>query len=288
MSDCRRKPGLVDRVVGGRITDDDRRHAPTCSWCGPVLTRANTFDEELRRVARSLVAEELPRGILDQEPGGRATGVVARRAAPGFAAILAAAAILLVTTVIALAPGAAPSASPPPGSPAPSSSNPPSSTPSVKPFVERMNTTAFIVGKLTASGYHCNDGAALESPGPGPDPVTRESAVCTSPEKAGPFTLAVIVGEAANGKVVEVSIKADLIADSPENRALLAVEVSKVLVVSTLDEQTGQNGGLWVKAHLPELNVGDQIDYGINGMSFHAERLPNQSYLIVAQGAGLT
>lgn len=284
---CRRTRGLIDRLVVGRITDQDRSHAPACASCGPVLARAAAFDDELRRSARALVAEELPRGILDQSVGGAdadAEGsVVSRRGAPGFAAIVAAVTILLIGTVIALAPGTGPEptstpTAEPTASPAPVKTKP--------PFTERFVTTAAIVGQLTKVGYSCNDGAPLASVGTEPDAVVKDAAACDAPESIGPFMFAVIVGEAANGKVVELHVKADIVGgDSAENRALLAAEMAKVFALALLDEGAGQSGGSWAEVHVPELEPGGDVEVVLRQVDFHATRLPNASYFVVVRGA---
>ena len=69
--DCSRTRGLVDGLVAGSIRDDDRRHAAACPTCGPVVARAARFDDELERSAKQLIAEDLPRGILDPGFPGR-------------------------------------------------------------------------------------------------------------------------------------------------------------------------------------------------------------------------
>jgi hypothetical protein len=287
MSRCRRTPGLIDRLVAGRVTDEDRAHAASCGSCGPVLARAAAFDEDLRSSARGLVADELPRGILDQAIDGRAAGVVSRRAAPSFAAILATVAILLTATVIALAPGGGPEPSPstgPSSSPLPS----PSPTSTGKPFVERFKSTAAIVGQLGKLGYACNDGAPLESIGPGPDAVIKDAAVCAAPDTAGPYVLVVIVGEAANGKVVELGMNGDGGGDTTENRTLLALGVAKVFALALLDEGAGQNGGSWAKVHVAELERRQDAEVVLRDVSFEASRLANGSWHIVVRGAPAT
>lgn len=277
---------MADRLVRDRVTDADRAHAAGCSSCGPLLARAARFDDELRRSARALVAEELPRGILDQPVGGRVgEGFAGRRSSPGLAAILAAVAILLTATVIALAPGTGPRPSPSPGvSPNPSPSATPART--KPPFVERFRSTAAIVGQLAKVGYRCNDGAPLASVGPEPDAVTKEAAACSAPDSIGPFMLAVIVGEAANGKVVELHVKADLVGpDTTESRAAMAGEMARIFALSLLDEGAGQSGGSWAAVHVVELEPGTDAEVVLRQVDFHAARLPTSSYFVVVRGA---
>ena len=64
---CDRTARLVDRVIDDKVSADDRAHAATCESCGPVLSRAFRFDDELRRTTRGLVTEQLPYGVLDAE-----------------------------------------------------------------------------------------------------------------------------------------------------------------------------------------------------------------------------
>jgi len=285
VSDCRRTRGLADRLVHDRVTDADRAHAAGCSSCGPLLARAARFDDELRRYARRLVVEELPRGILDQSVGGGVgEGVAGRRSAPGLAAVLAAVAILLSATVIALAPGTGPTSSPSASVP---SSLAPSATPArtKPPFVERFRTTAAIVGQLSKVGYRCNDGSPLASVGPEPDAVTKEAAACSAPDSIGPFMLAVIVGEAANGKVVELHVKADLIGpDTVDSRAAVAAEMARIFALALLDEGAGQSGGSWAAVHVVELEPGADAEVILRQVDFHATRLPTASYFVVVRG----
>jgi hypothetical protein len=285
MIDCRQTHGLVARIVDDRVTDADRVHAAGCPSCGPVLARAARFDDELGRAARTLVAEELPRGILDQPVGGGVgEGVVSRRGAPGLTAILAAVTILLIGTVIALGPGTGPRASPSPG--APSSLAPsPEPTRTKPPFVERFTTTAAIVGQLSKVGYSCNDGAPLASVGTEPDVLTKEAAACTAPDSIGPFILAVIVGEAANGKVIELHVKADIVGpDVVDSRVAVAAEIARVFELALVDEGAGQSGGSWAEIQLIELEPGTGAEVVLRQVDFRAERLPNASYFVVVRG----
>lgn len=285
MSACRQTRGLIDRTVAGRTTPADRDHAAGCASCGPVLARATSFDDDLRRSVRGFVVE-LPRGILDQPIDGDAgSGVVARSSAPGLAAILAAVAILLGATAVALAPGTGPKASPSPSAPESAAPSPvPART--KPPFAERFVSAASIVGQLNKAGYACNDGAPLASAGTAPDAMALEAAACSAPESIGPFMLAVIVGEAANGKVVELHVKADILgADDAANRGLVAAEMARVFALSLVDEGAGQNGGSWAKVHVAELEPGEDAEVVLRQVDFRAARLPNASYVVVVRGA---
>jgi hypothetical protein len=280
MSDCGRTRGLIGRLIEGRVSAEDRAHAAGCPWCGPLLARAGAFDGELRRSARSLVAEALPQGILEQPVGAPGGAVVAsRRPAPGLAATLVAIAILFVVTAISIAPGLVPP------SPSPGASPERTASPT-KPFVARFRSTDVIRGQLAKLGYSCNDGGPLPSPGTAPDAVVRDSTVCSAPETLGPFVLVVIVGEAANGAVVELTIKSDLTGDdSTETRGLMATAMAKVFALALLDEAAGQMGGAWAKVHVVELTAGTDADVVLRQVSFHAVRQANASYRVTVRGA---
>lgn len=278
MSDCRRTPRLVDRLVDGRVTSEDVAHAAVCGRCGPILTRAQGFDDELRRSARSLVVEDLPWRVLELPVEGAAgLGVLSRRGAPGLATVMAAMAIVLTAAAIALSPAAAPPPAPSPTAP---------HQPTKAPFAERFRSTDVLRGQLAKLGYSCNDGLPLSSVGPEPDAVTREATVCTAPESIGPFVMAVIVGEAANGEVVELTIKSDIVgAEGGVQRGAIATAVAKVFALSLLDEGAGQSGGLWVKTHLVELERGEDVAAILRQVSFRASRMATGSYVVAVRGA---
>jgi hypothetical protein len=112
--ECTQTRGLIDRLVAGSVREEDRRHAATCPSCGPVFARAARFDNELERSAQQLIAEDLPRGILD--PGlSRQVQVVPRMPAlaPGVTAGVAALAlIVVVATGLGIRPVLLPGPSP--------------------------------------------------------------------------------------------------------------------------------------------------------------------------------
>ena len=209
VTDCRRTGGLRDRAVAGTLTPEDAVHAASCAECGPVLARAARFEDELRRAARGLITEELPRGILD--PGLAPVNESSwqpRRAASGLATAVAAVVVLLLATVVALVPGAPPQ----PTEPAPSVLGSPAKSPGPPGF----RPTSLIRANLAKIDYTCNDGQSLPSVGSGPDAVVREAAVCMAPGDIGPLIAAVIVGEASRGAVIEVVVKSDIMGvDTP-------------------------------------------------------------------------
>ena len=268
MSRAHTPRGLIERIVRGRVSSEDPAHAAGCTSCGPVLARAGAFDDELRRSARSLISEGLPAGILEATLAGPpALRVTARRPAPGFGTLLAATALLIAVTMLALGPGASPVPSPSPGAV-------PTRTPGATkaPFVDRFRTTDSIRGQLAKLAYRCNDGGPRSSPGSGPREVARDAAVCVAPVTIGPVEAVVIVGENAGGQVVEVAIKGDPVGgDTSENRLAFADVVAKGFAVALLDEGAGQTGAGWARVHVPQLEVGDEVDVVLRSMAFHAE-----------------
>ena len=206
------------------------------------------FDEELRRAARSLVTEELPPGILDSRLGGSSTagGVRARRALPGFATAATAVALLLVAVAIGLAPG----------SPEPSAS--PFTTPTAPVAAGPIfRSTTEIVGRVAALGYSCDDGNPLPTSGAGSGLAVRESAVCTSPDDAGPFHVAIIAAESATREVVWVAFKADIVGDdTPAARDAIATTLASLIEGSMLDSGTSRAVGAFILARLPFLEPG--------------------------------
>src|SRR6185503_396026 len=186
------------RAVEGALTADDREHAATCAACGPVILRASRFDEELRLSARSLVVEDLPRGVLD--PGLAADGFRVRRPLPGLAPATAVVLLLLLATTVAIWPGSPPTPTPTPAA----SASAPAKT--LGPHLGELRPTPALRIELQKLGYRCNDGMPLTSPKTGPLQVWKESAVCEAPESIGAFMAAVIVGESARGQVVQYTV----------------------------------------------------------------------------------
>ena len=220
------------------------------------------FDAELSRAARALVTEELPRGVLDAGlvPASFGRGSVrARRSAPAYANF-AAAVVLLLATAIALAPGGIPPASPTPttGGSAPSSPAPaasPSPGPSQTPRLHgSFRSTSDIEADFARLTYACAVGNVLLPTGPSPSAMVKEGAICTSPADAGPFMAAVIVGEAADGTVVELHVKGDLTGeDTPAAREALASAFAKAIAIAAQGQVTANGLASWVLAAVPLL-----------------------------------
>lgn len=279
MTDCRRTSALRDRAVTGTGTQDDRDHAATCATCAPVLARAARFDDDLRRAARGLVMEQLPRGILDPHLGpANEAAWQPRRTAPGLATGVAAVMVLLLATFVSLAPGGRL----PPADPSPTVAPSPTKSPGAAAF----HPTGKIRANLGKLDYTCNDGFVPESIGPGPDAVAREAAVCTAPEDIGPLIAAVIVGEARRGAVVELVVKADIIGDDTQaNREQVAAAVGGAVSLVTIDMLDGGALGSWVVSHLPEVQPGEGAEVVLRGYTLELDRGLNAGYLLVIRQA---
>lgn len=205
------------------------------------------FDDELRRAARRLVTEELPPGVLDPHlVMAPESGVRARRALPGFATAVTAVALLVLAVAVSLAPGG----------PDPSASPLATPTPSVGAGPVFRSTTE-IVGRVAAVGYSCNDGNPLPTSTAGAGLAVRESAVCTSPDAAGPFSVAIIVAESASREVVWVAFKADIVGDdTPAARDAIATTLASLVEGSMLDSGSSRAVGAFILARLPFLESG--------------------------------
>ena len=248
----------------------------------PRRTEAE-FDAELRRVARSMIREELPREILDPalSPDGSIAGRVrTRRALPGFAAAASSVVVLLLATAVALAPG----------TPNPSLGSPPSTESlgmQVSPKPTRgpvLRSTDEIRADLRVLGYTCNDGPRLESPLPGPDAVVREAAICEGPKGAGPFSIAVVVGEALGGRVTLVNIKSDVVGeDTPAARDAIAQAVAKAAGVITIEKGAGSAVSSWVAAKLPTLEPREGVEAQLGGLFLRMNRSTSGAILFSAE-----
>lgn len=242
---CDRTDRLVDRVVEDRVTPDDRAHAATCESCGPVLSRAMRFDDELRRSARGLVTEQLPYGVLDPDLAPRLVGGVLpmRHAAPGLASILAAVVILVVATSVAIAPGVLGPGTQPPHSGFQVSS---------PPF--RSNTD--IIQSAQALEYRCNPGRALPTTGPSARPGEREGGVCVSPKSIDSATAKIVPVENGDGEIVEVTVMGALYGPDTETSVdQLAAAMGQLTTLSIADPAVAAQAGRFVEETLPRLRV---------------------------------
>ena len=235
--DCSRTRGLIDRLVVGSVSEDDRRHASTCASCGPVLVRAERFDDELERSARHLIAEDLPRGILD--PSLAELKVVPRMPglAPGATAGFAALAVILLVTVVGIR------GIPPVLLPGPTSTGPPFAQGIEGPGESGLSDSELrSIDELTVAlagilDYECGAAAALPTPRPGGEAV-EASAICTAPPDAGPYTAAVTVDASETGAVIGVTITAEIVG-APTQRARDAVATALAKVTAQAFIGTG-------------------------------------------------
>jgi hypothetical protein len=235
--DCPRTRGLVNRLVAGSVGDDDRRHASTCASCGPVMLRAERFDDQLQSSARHLIAEELPRGILD--PSLAELKVVPRMPglAPGATAGFAALGLIIFVAVVGIR-GIRPVLVPGQSS-------------TIPPFVQEIegpgasglaDSPLWSLDELTGAlaeilDYECGATPTLPTSGPGDDPV-EASATCTAPPDAGPFTAAVMIDASGTGAVVRVTMTADIVG-MPTQRARDAVATALAKVTAQAFIGTG-------------------------------------------------
>jgi hypothetical protein len=218
--ECPRTRGMIDRLVAGSVLDDDRRHAAACSSCGPVFARAAEFDAELERSAQQLIAEDLPRGILD--PGlSREVHVVPRMPAlaPGVTAGVAALALIVVVAT-GIRPVLLPntSATDRPFAVEATVEAPPSDT-----SLWTLNELTTVLAEDLA--YECAAGDAPPTAG------AATTTVCTAPPEVGPFTAAVMVDASETGTVARVTITAEIVG-APTERARDAVATALAKVTA--------------------------------------------------------
>lgn len=243
------------------------------------------FDAELRRAARSLIREELPREILDPVAVGSAGlpgRVTARRALPGFAGAGAAVVVLLLATAVALAPG---SPHPTLGTPQASQSLGMQISPEIS-TLPLFRATSSILMDLSALEYRCNDGRVVESPKPEPDAVVKESAICTAPDSAGPLSAALIIGEAKGGRIVVVTIKADIVGDdTPAARDAVAETLGKAASVVAYVKDNGAFINAWVLEKLAGVEKNESVLLQQRGYSMRIFRSSTGSYVVTVEAA---
>lgn len=277
---CRRTAGLIDRIVTDVVTAGDREHAVTCPACGPVLARSVRFDDALRSAARSVVAEELPRGVLDPDLSGAVGGVrpgsAVRAFAPGLAGVAAGVIVLVLAAGVALAPGGIGG----PTSPPPVASTFSASLPVFYP-------SAVIEAALSSLPYDCMPGGPLATAGTRPGQPVREGVVCASRKDDATKRAALITGEASDGEVVLVTIKGELVGtDTLAATEALAAGMGKLTFASIADQENAQLAGNWVDAALPQLRVlpaGDAAVNVIGELRLTLQRSPVGTYLLVLE-----
>ena len=251
---CERTARLIDRVVDDRVTDADREHASTCLSCGPVLLKSAKFDGELSRVARGLVAERMPNGVLDDDLAPAFAGRIPpmRHVAPGLASVLAAVVVLLVATSVALAPGGLGGGTPPP------TTGLGMSAPAFRPTVDLI---AVLRDEL---GYFCSAGHALPTSGPSARPGEREGVRCLSPKSIENAIANVIPVETGDGLTVEITVEGQLYGtDTVKSKNELAATLSMLTSLSLADPQAAHDAAAFVENALPGLVVAASGDHAV-------------------------
>jgi hypothetical protein len=235
------------------------------------------FDDALVRVARSMVGERLPGGILDpavsESLGLPVSGDDERgsRRLPGFA-VAGAALVVLALAVATLAPTLLrPGGSPPSHAP----------TDTAAPGVTlAFRSTAEIRTDLGLLGYACVDGAGDVPIEQGAD-TSREAAVCTAPESAGPFTAAVTVGEALDGRVMEVSATAEIVGfDIPAARRSVASAFAKAVAI-VVPAGLGNAVATWVADNVPVVEPKGTVSVELRGYALHVDRNADGVYTLL-------
>jgi len=251
--DCRRTPGLIDRLVEERASDEDRRHAATCAPCGAAMARAARFHDELQQSAQQLIAEDLPPGILDPELNrqvGRVVGL--RSVGSGALAGVAALAVVVFATVVGIRPVLMPGSSP--TQPSLQQVGGPSATP-------RPGVPLFSLGELTVAlterlHFQCGtDEPPQTGAGAG-----RASAVCTAPADAGPYTATVLLESSDSGTVQQVTITARILdlpgetsVDAQRKRDLVGLALARVTSEAFTGERPGATAANWVFAKVSQI-----------------------------------
>ncbi len=277
-AECRRTLGLIDRIVAEALTPADREHASRCPDCGPVLARAARFDDALRRTARAMAVEELPRGMLDPAASGGLAGVrhgpTLRRFSPGLTSAAAAVALLVLATGVALAPGG-------PGNPSQSAPPVDSGFTSTLPV---FHPSAVIVAQLSELPYVCEAGNPLPTTRPGQP--EREGIICATRKEDTTMQSALITSEAGDGEVVMVTIKGELAGTTLTATETLATAMAKLTYASIADPVDAPIAGDWVNAEVRKLRVlpgGDSVVRNIGDIRLTLERSPSGDFFLLME-----
>lgn len=272
--DCSRTRGLIDRLVAGAVRDDDRRHAAACTSCGPVFARAARFDDELERTAQQLIAEDMPRGILDPGIARQADGVAGMRSlAPGATAGVAALAIVIFATVVGVRPVLLPGPSP---------TEPPLAqqfpVESALPDEPLWTLNQLTVALAESLAYECAAGPAQPTEG------AVATAVCIAPSDAGPYTAAVTLDASESGMVVRVTITAEIVGtpvDQQAARRAVAGALAKVTAAAFIGRGAGVRAANFVFVKASQLS-GPAWAMGIDesGVRVDLERLEDGGYIV--------
>ena len=284
---CPRTRGLIDRVIAEAVSVDDRAHAEGCPSCGPVLARAARFDDELRRTARDLVAEELPRGILDPRIDAEPE-VRARRTAPGMAGIFAAVAVVILASTVALFPGVLGDPTPGPSDgPAASEPAPTPKDTSLQMGGPGLNRTSVTGGSLIRGEWTCTAGRPIATPEGTHGAINRESILCYSPKSVPSVAVVAATREAVDGEVVEVAMEGEQLgSDSDATRRAVAELMSKATYAAIANSDRAQEAGDFVLATLPELQVlvtGDDVVREFGLVRLTLQRAPDGTYVLLLQ-----
>ena len=270
--DCSRTRGLIDRLVAGSTSDDDRRHAATCHSCGPVMARAARFDDELERSARRLISEDLPRGILDPGLSGKVNVVPRMPAlAPGVTAGVAGLAIIVLVTVVGIRPVL---------SPGQTQTLPPLAQIEASPSSPLVSLAQLTAALQEILGYDCRAGDAPLAP-ESSGGSAGTSATCTKPPDAGPYTAAVTVDASPRGEVFRVTITAELVgAQGPRERDAVATAMAKVAAEAFIGQGPGLRAANFVFGKASQLS-GPAWAMGINesGVWLDLRRLADGGYV---------
>jgi hypothetical protein len=277
---CRRTSGFIDRIVNDRVTDDDRRHAPTCPSCGPVLSRAERFDEELRGTARRLVVEDLPRGILDPRLAENGSRIRGRALVPSVATGLVAIAIAIVAFRSGMQPPPSGAESQPPlqiEAPGGSFVTSPGSGAPESPLRRR----SAVIRGLPDRGFSCAGEATPPPANPGAAPSPRQD-VCTGPAEPGPYTASVVIWSSNGDDVVDLTINAGILGDdTPDARNTVAIELSALTRLPFQSDAAATEAASFVLYYVPDLAAASPaIGIDIEGVHVQLERRPNGAYVV--------
>jgi len=277
---CHRTSGVIDRIVDDTLTAADREHAATCPRCGPVIARSVQFDDALRRTARAIAVEELPRGILDPGlVGGLGEvrhGPTLRGFQPGLAGMAAALAVLILATGVVLAPGGIsnPTATPPL----------PTGLASTLPL---FRASASIEVDLRKLEYACAPGSPLQTSDSSSGMAAREGVVCVTPKEDTTKSVALITLESDAGEVVSVAIKGDLVGtDTVAATEALAAAMAKLAFAAVADPVDAPAIGNWVNGAIPKLRVlprGDAAVNAIGEIRLTLERSASGNFFLVLE-----
>jgi len=242
-----------------RRTDDER----------PAGGRAEQrFDAELRAVARALVQEELPRGIMDRSLAPeRSPRDRTRSLLPALAGSLILVGLLLLASVVVLAPTTVPSPSP---SPTPAATR-----------AQLFRDTAVVRGELLRGGYACNDGRIFPSPDAAADAVVRESLVCDAPDSVLPVTLSVTLGETIRSEVVDVVVRASIVGDETmAAREAVAARTAELARVVLYEAVQGSAAAAWLSSNVPLLEPGKQRGQVLGSLLLQVQVESSSSYVV--------